>query len=383
MLCRVPFGLIFVFVLAPACDRQPASTPPSAPATAATASQPTIEHPAPSPIPEAFDSLTPQLSVPDVEAAIHFCRRAFGATQRLTIPHPDGTLVHAQVQIGESIVMLDRASDPQMKSPRMLGGTPVTLMVYVPDAEAVFDAAVVAGATVEMPLTEQFWGDRYGQIIDPFGHRWAIATHLEDLTEAQMQERTELMMKEMAAQQPSKGEPLDKNNPGEPVGPPVWKSVQGTPAAEPVPAEYGSVTLALTVADARATIAFYETAFGAKVRNMMPMPDGKLMHAEVKIGDAVLMLADEMPAMGSVSPLTLGGTPVMIHHYVADADAIFAQAQAAGAQTIMPLEHTFWGDRYAMVADPSGYPWAIATQIEQVPPEDLAQRLADYLKNPQ
>ncbi len=106
----------------------------------------------------------------------------------------------------------------------------------------------------------------------------------------------------------------------------------------------------------------------------MPDPKGKLMHGEIKIGNSFVFLADEFPEMGCRSPLALGGTPVTIHLYVEDADAVFNQAVAAGAQVRMPPRDMFWGDRYGQVTDPFGHVWSIATHLEDVPPEEMAKR---------
>jgi uncharacterized glyoxalase superfamily protein PhnB len=121
--------------------------------------------------------------------AIAFYQKAFGATELVRLPTPDGKLIHASVKIGDSIVMLTDEI-PQMGAlgPKALKGTSVTIHLYVPDADAAFARAVKAGATIKMPLQDMFWGDRYGQLEDPFGHSWSIATHKQDLTHEQIQE---------------------------------------------------------------------------------------------------------------------------------------------------------------------------------------------------
>jgi PhnB protein len=242
----------------------------------------------------------------------------------------------------------------------------------VADAEVVYARAVSEGATAELPLTDQFWGDRYGQIVDPAGHRWAIATHVEDLTDEQMQARAKLAMAEMAAAAKKKGKKAAA--PKQPKEP-SWKKIAGTPTHSPVPADYRTITVALVAGDARAAIAFYEKAFGASELNRMPTPDGKLMHAELQFGNTRLMLSDEFPEMGSRSAAALGGSPVMIHHYVEDADASFARAIESGAIEILPLANVFWGDRYGLVADPAGFGWGIATRIEEVSAQEALERM--------
>jgi PhnB protein len=357
--------LLVSLPLAIVCTVGCASTPP--PPTPAPEPAPAEEPEPVAAIPEGFFAVTPQIVVSDIDAAVAFYVKAFEAQSLFSMPGPDGKTMHAEIKIGDSIVMID-GEDAGMKSPTTLGGTPATLMIYAEDSEAVFERAVEAGATVDMPLADQFWGDRYGQLIDPAGHRWAIATHLEDLTDEQMQQRTQLFIAEMAAAQKKPKKKPAKAKTAEPS----WKAVEGTPASSSVPSEYHTVTLALTASDAVAAIAFYEKAFGASEINRMPTPDGKLMHAEIQIGDTRLMLSDEM---GSKSAAALGGSPVMIHHYVEDADATFGQAIQSGAIEILPLATVFWGDRYGAVADPSGFGWGIATRVEIVPPEEMAERM--------
>jgi PhnB protein len=148
-----------------------------------------------SPIPPGYHSVTAALTVHDAARAIDFYTLAFGARELTRMPGPDGRLLHAELQVGDSRIMLsdelqDLGGGP---SPRSLGGTPVTLQLYVEDADAVFQQAVNAGAVVAQPLQDQFWGDRYGRIIDPFGHAWGILTHVEDVTDDEMARRAQAM----------------------------------------------------------------------------------------------------------------------------------------------------------------------------------------------
>jgi len=146
------------------------------------------------PIPPGYHTLTPHLSVNGAAKYIDFLTQAFGAIEGGRAPGPGGKLMHAQVKIGDSILMF-ADHFPEMGAPPIAQGHwPVVLHVYVPDADAAFARAVKAGCQVVMPLGNQFWGDRYGQVKDPFGFTWAIATHKEDLTPAEMQERQSKMM---------------------------------------------------------------------------------------------------------------------------------------------------------------------------------------------
>ena len=327
------------------------------------------------PIPEGFFVLTPQITVKGVDKAVDFYVKAFGATKLLTLPGPDGKTMHAEVKIGDSIVFVDEEMEGS-KSPLTLRGTPATLMIYVASADQTFAAATTAGAKTEMPPEDQFWGDRYGSLIDPFGHRWAIATHIEDLTAEQTQQRAAIMFGadgSKKAKKPAKA--------GKKAAEPAWKKVAGTPASKPVPTGYHTVTLAITVKNAAEAIDFYKLAFGALEVERMPTPDGKILHAALEFGDSRLMLGDEMLEMGAKSASTLGGSPVAIHFYTPDVDAAFTKVTGAGAKTTMPVADMFWGDRYGAVTDPSGFMWGIATHKEDVTPQQMGERLkADMAK---
>jgi len=131
------------------------------------------------------------------------------------------------------------------------------------------------------------------------------------------------------------------------------------------------VTPHLVCAGAAGAIDFYKKAFDAKEEFRLPGPQGKLLHACIRIGDSAVMLVDEFPDWGSISPKSLKGSPVTIHLYVEDADACVAQAVAAGAKILMPLEDMFWGDRYCTLEDPFGHHWSVATHIRDVDPAEL------------
>jgi PhnB protein len=146
-----------------------------------------------------------------------------------------------------------------------------------------------------------------------------------------------------------------------------------TSSVEPIPEGMHTVTPHLVCAGAVDAIEFYKKAFNAKELDKMPGPDGKLMHATIRIGDSVVMLVDEYPDWGALGPKVLKGSPVTIHLYVEDADAVVAQAVRAGARITMPLEDMFWGDRYGKVEDPFGHQWSIATHIREVSPEEMQE----------
>jgi PhnB protein len=146
--------------------------------------------PAAKPIPEGYPQVTPYLIVDGAAEAIDFYQQVFGATERMRMGAPDGKVGHAEVAMGDAVVMLsDEWPDMGMVGPKALGGTPVTISVYVEDVDATFDRAVKAGATATRPVEDQFYGDRSGQFVDPFGHRWSIATHVEDVPPEEMEAR--------------------------------------------------------------------------------------------------------------------------------------------------------------------------------------------------
>jgi PhnB protein len=151
------------------------------------------------PIPEGYHTLTPYLTVDDASEAIEYYKEAFGAKERVRMDAPDGKIGHAELEIGDALVML---SDPfpqsSTKPPKELGGTSASVFMYVENVDAVVKKAVGAGASVTMEVADQFWGDRFGTITDPFGHVWAIATHVEDVPPEEMAERAKTAMAAMS-----------------------------------------------------------------------------------------------------------------------------------------------------------------------------------------
>ncbi len=149
---------------------------------------------------------------------------------------------------------------------------------------------------------------------------------------------------------------------------------------QPVPAGYHTATIYLIVKGGLKALDWYKKAYGAVELMRFEGPGGVLGHAEIKIGDSPIMLADEFPDMGHKSPTTLGGTPAGICLYVKDCDALFNQAVAAGATVLKPLQDQFYGDRSGTVTDPFGHNWTIATHIEDVSPEEMRRRHDDMMK---
>ncbi len=145
---------------------------------------------------------------------------------------------------------------------------------------------------------------------------------------------------------------------------------------KPVPDGYPRVTPYLVVDGGSAAIDFYREVLGATERMRMPAPGDKVGHAELEIGDSLIMLADEYPDMDAHGPKTVGGTPVTLHVYVEDADAVFERAVGAGAKALRPVEDKFYGDRSGEFEDPFGHRWSVATHVEDVPPDEMEKRMA-------
>jgi PhnB protein len=152
------------------------------------------------PIPEGYHTVTPYLAVDDAAEAIEYYKKAFGAKERVRMEAPGGKIGHAELEIGDSLVMLSDAL-PQFSTrpPKELGGTSVSVFMYVEDVDAVVKQAVDAGARVTMEIADQFWGDRFGSVQDPFGHLWSIATHVEDVPPEEMAERAKAAMAAMSS----------------------------------------------------------------------------------------------------------------------------------------------------------------------------------------
>jgi uncharacterized glyoxalase superfamily protein PhnB len=150
-------------------------------------------------VPDGYHTLTASLTFDDAAAAIAWYAKALGAEELSRSRAPDGKIMHAEVRVGDSRLMLH---DAMMggKGPRALGGSPVSLWVYVEDCDALFDRAVAAGGKVTMPMADQFWGDRCGNLLDPFGYTWSVATRKEDLTPQEMQQRQAEWLKQFAGQ---------------------------------------------------------------------------------------------------------------------------------------------------------------------------------------
>jgi PhnB protein len=149
-------------------------------------------------IPKGFHTVTPYLTVTDSARAIDFYKRAFGAEELFRVDLPDGKVAHAEIKIGNSIIMLCDEMPGWSRSPQSLGGTAVNIFLYIKDVDQVFKQAVAAGAKIAMPVDDMFWGDRYGMVTDPFGHSWSLATHKEDVLPDELRKRAQAAMAKVA-----------------------------------------------------------------------------------------------------------------------------------------------------------------------------------------
>src|SRR6185437_713202 len=220
----------------------------------------------------------PRLCFKDARRAIEFYQRVFGAKEIMRLVDPDQKIGTAEIQIGNARIMLsDEYPEFGAVSPETLGGSTVRLKLMVPDVDAVAHRALAAGAKIVRPVEDQFYGERVGQIADPFGYTWIIATHKEDVSTEEMQRRLDESFK-----QPS--ERLEEKMASKPV---VSKAESGeTKKAVPYIREgFRTVSPYILVGGAAKFIDFLVEAFGAVEKGRVPMPNGKLMHAEVKLGD--------------------------------------------------------------------------------------------------
>ena len=148
------------------------------------------------PVPQGYHHVTPYLIIKGAAAAIDFYKDVFGASEIMRMPQPDGRIGHAEMKLGDSVIMLaDEHPEMDIVSPSTLGNSPVGILLYVDDVDATFNKAVSRGAKVNKPLADQFYGDRSGTVIDPFGHKWTIATHVEDVSPQEMERRMAALKK--------------------------------------------------------------------------------------------------------------------------------------------------------------------------------------------
>ncbi|MGB6624420.1 MAG: VOC family protein, partial [Candidatus Acidiferrales bacterium] len=305
-------------------------------------------------------TVIPRLCFKDTRRAIEFYQSVFGAKEIMRLVDPDQKIGIAQIQIGNARILLsDEYPEFGAISPETLGGSTVKIKLMVPDADTAAQRALAAGAKMVKPVQDEFYGERVGQIADPFGYTWIIATHKEDMSVEEMQrglnewnERSEKTMESNAG---------------------VSKAVSSESAkAVPYIREgFHTITPYILVGGAAKFIEFMKEAFGAEEKGRVPMPNGKIMHAEVKVGDSMIELSDGNEQYGP--------TPVALHYYVEDADAIYARAIEAGATALYAMMDQPYGDREGGVKDPFGNVWFIATPKTYAPMPGQLGSVQSYL----
>ena len=281
---------------------------------------------------QAATSLIPYLCYRDAAAAIDFYKRAFGATELMRLAEPSGKIGHAELQIGDVILMIsDEYPDYDAISAETLGGSPIKLHLYVPDVDQFALRAVAEGAIVSRPIEDQSYGDRAGQLKDPFGYTWMVATHKQHVSVDEMQKGFDDYLSER--EQPKK-----------------FKR-EG----------YHAVTPYLIVKPAVELLDFVKQAFGA-VESFRTTGSAGGLHCEVKIGDSMVMIGG--------GP-TFDTRPTAIHLHVSDVDDIYARAMAAGATSLGEPSDQVYGERLAAVKDIGGNEWYIARSHDPTPVQHL------------
>jgi PhnB protein len=307
----------------------------------------------------------PRLCFRDCARAIEFYKKVFGAEETMRLNGPGEKIGIAEIRIGNARILLSDEFPEYGAaggvSPETLGGSTVRIKLMVPDVDAVAQRALTAGATMVRPVQDQFYGERAGQIADPFGYTWIIATHKEDVSTEEMQRRLNEWNERSEEKMASK---------------PVVSKAEESRTEVTKPVNYIregflTVTPYVLVGGAAKFIEFLTQAFGAEEKGRVPVPGGKIMHAEVKLGDSMIELSDGNEQYGP--------TPVAIHHYVDDVDATYARAIDAGAiSTHAPVDQPY-GDREAGVKDPFGNSWFIAKATGWKPQPWQAHSVQSYL----
>jgi len=325
----------------------------------------TMSSPAPVTEVKSVRRLTPSMCFRNASAAIDFYQRAFGAKELMRLAEPNGKIGHAELQIGDAIIKLsDEYPDYGIVSPETIGGSPVKIHLDVDDVDEFARQAIAAGATVSRPIEDQFYGDRSGQLADPFGYTWIVSTHKRDVSVEEMQKQ----MDAWAQQRTETATPRD----------PEKES-----SAKHRREGFHTVTPYISVEKAPELLEFVKQAFGAtEIFRTTGSAGG--MHAEVKIGDSMVMVGGG-PGIKE--------RPTAIHLYIPDVDTVYQRALRAGATSLFPPADQEYGERSGAVQDPTGNRWYIATTFETVGwPEELrtvtvyfhpigAPGLIEFMKN--
>ena len=278
------------------------------------------------PLPEGMHSITPYLHPKGTPKVIDFLKRAFGAEEVFRAQDPAGTVHHAKIRVGDSIIAMGEAHGPYQPMPP-------ALHLYVPDTDATYRRALAAGAISIDEPADAGYGDRYAGVKDPFGNVWYLATHLRDFT-------------------------IPKDEPPVP---------EIEPRQRP-----GSIMPFMFNDDPQAAFELYQKVFGAREVHRVVQPNGRPSHIQMAIGETHVMLDDATAPHAAEyrakklagTPRDFGGTPLHLYIYVADADAAFKRALESGSKIVDPMEDKDWGDRCGGVQDPFGHIWYIATPLK-------------------
>lgn len=303
-----------------------------------------MSSPAAQPETNPVRSMSIYLCISGASAAIDFYREAFGAKELWRLVEPGGKIGHAELQVGNTSFMIsDEYPDYGSLSPKTIGGSSVRLHLDVTDVDAFVERAIETGATLVRPIADQFYGDRSGQIADPFGYTWIVATHQRDVPVEEMQKELDKWTQEQSAKD----------------------SAEAGSGTEPsaVRANFHTVTPYFTVHKPAELVDFVTEAFGA-VEHFRTTGSAGGMHAEVSIGDSLVMIG----GAEHIEP-----KPTAIHLYVPDVDQAYERALKAGAKSLMPVVDQPYGERSGGVEDLHGNRWYIATTF--VPLKTIARDL--------
>jgi len=309
-------------------------------------------------------SMSFHICIAGAGAAIDFYRDAFGAKELMRLTEPDGKIGHAELQIGDAVLSIsDEYPDYGTLSPKTIGGSSVKIHLDVADVDAFAERAIKAGATLVRPIEDQFYGDRSGQLADPFGYTWIVSTHLRDVPVDEMQKELDKWAQERSA----------KNSYEAGINEPKMRRENRH-----------AVTPYITVHKPAELIDFVTEAFGG-IEHFRATGSAGGIHAEVSIGDSIVMIG----GAEHIEPM-----PTAIHLYVPDVDQVYERALRAGAKSLMPVADQPYGERSGGVEDAQGNRWYIATPFEplQTIAQDLhtvtvyfhpigAQRFIDFVTN--
>lgn len=305
------------------------------------------------PAAEIRATASPRLTFKDAGKAIEFYKRAFGARENFRF-EAGGHIAQAEIAIGDSILFLtEEWAEGGRFSAETLGNSPVWLTIRVGDVDTFAKVAIEAGMKVKRPIQDEFYGHRDVLLMDPFGYTWNVYTVTEEMSIEEMHRRMEAVESETEKTKAADAEQ------------------QRTGAVPYIQEGFHTITPYILVSGAAKFIDFLKEAFGAEERGRVPAPGGKIMHAEVKLGDSMIEMSD-----GNEEYLP---TPVAIHLYVDDADTTYARAIQAGATSLYKMVDQSYGDREGGVKDPFGNTWFIATPKGWTPGPGQIRTVQPYL----